>query len=379
MAVTKEQYGTASFSMLNVVGTMLAGKKSPATYEARVKKLDAKLLQEWRDVLKKLDIQQSPFLTTTLLWIVFQDGLWQGQDWKPGNPRLAIERLKLLTKGAVAKWAQLGNLKSPPDAAANSLVTVDALFIGGKFSTETFEAALPIAHERIPLKQTARNRLRSSLTGLLTRGGALSDDQEERALAIFASSAPNISSADKERQTETLRLGEAIEQNDSGSIERHAIALAKIIGDLIATAAKDEASVYALLTPDQQKLFFPSGTLVQAQSLTGAGPGLFQLSSHERLLALTTDQKTKVAELFADARKAITTIRAGAETQRNFLTEAIKTGDNAGIDRSAAALADFGGQTKTHAAKAEAAFYLMLSSEQRTTYKSAVRQLGILF
>ena len=55
----------------------------------------------------------------------------------------------MLTREAVAKWAEAARLRNALFAAANSLVAVDDLFTVHTFATETFDSAIAIAQHRI--------------------------------------------------------------------------------------------------------------------------------------------------------------------------------------------------------------------------------------
>ena len=86
------------------------------------------------------------------------------------------------------------------------------------------------------------------------------------------------------------------------------------------------------------------------------------------LLSLTDDQKARATTIFTDAATASTTARANSQTQRDALAAAVKKNDLAGIDQAATALGTISGQLTAIEAKADAAFYAILTPDQQAKY-----------
>lgn len=126
----------------------MTGRVSLEIYGLRAQRLGKPLLQDWQAAQTALDARQVQ-LTLVLLGIIFQDQLWEGADWKTGNPQRALARLKGLPSDVVKKWAAASKTAEFPFAAANSLVSVDSLFSGDVFQLQRFEEALPLAKKRI--------------------------------------------------------------------------------------------------------------------------------------------------------------------------------------------------------------------------------------
>ena len=119
--------------------------KKVADYLTRFQTIDKVTVEKWRDAQSKSDaLGNSP--TLTLAAIVFHDFLFEGGQWKNGNPDRAIARLASLTKDAVSRWkAAVG---SKDEAYGTwSLLAVDSLFVNDTFQPSVFDAAFPIAQK----------------------------------------------------------------------------------------------------------------------------------------------------------------------------------------------------------------------------------------
>jgi hypothetical protein len=144
-AVTGESFtGREAFDLELVLIQWLTGRQNISDYPPRAKRVTKALLTDWQTTQTALNARQTQ-LTLVLLGIVFQDDLWEGSEWKVGNPARALARLKGLPLDAVTKWATSANIPQFGFAAANSLIGVDELFIDGIFQTSLFDSALPIA------------------------------------------------------------------------------------------------------------------------------------------------------------------------------------------------------------------------------------------
>jgi Spy/CpxP family protein refolding chaperone len=87
-----------------------------------------------------------------------------------------------------------------------------------------------------------------------------------------------------------------------------------------------------------------------------------------RFLTLTDDQKAKATTIFTEAHATGTSARTAAATTRQSLRDAVKSNDTAAIDRLAVQLGSTSGQLIAIDSKAEAAFYLLLTAEQKAKY-----------
>jgi hypothetical protein len=81
-----------------------------------------------------------------LAGIAFHDFLFEGGQWKNGNPDRAITRLGTLTSDAVSRWKAAVGSKDEAYGAW-SLLAVDSLFVNDTFQQSVFDAAFPIAQK----------------------------------------------------------------------------------------------------------------------------------------------------------------------------------------------------------------------------------------
>lgn len=85
-------------------------------------------------------------------------------------------------------------------------------------------------------------------------------------------------------------------------------------------------------------------------------------------LTLTDDQKTRATTIFTEAHAAGTNARTSMQETREQLAAAVKENNTASIDRLATTLGGLSGQLTAIDAKAQAAFYGLLTAEQKTKY-----------
>jgi Spy/CpxP family protein refolding chaperone len=83
------------------------------------------------------------------------------------------------------------------------------------------------------------------------------------------------------------------------------------------------------------------------------------------LLALTADQQTQAASIFTQAASAEATAHDALKTAEQNLHTATKTG-NGNIDQLAATVGALTGQIAAIRAKADAAFYQILTADQQS-------------
>lgn len=117
---------------------------SAVDYAARIRAIDSATLDEWSAAVSPLDLGPKDRILLVLT-IAFNDPLWSGVKWRPGNPKAAIARLKSLSKDAVSTWADATGDKEAPFLPAYSLLAVNSLFPSDAFSPTGFQAALPAA------------------------------------------------------------------------------------------------------------------------------------------------------------------------------------------------------------------------------------------
>jgi hypothetical protein len=119
-------------------------RKKVADYLARFQIINKATVEKWRTAESKSDTPGS--LTLTLAGIAFHDFLFEGGQWKNGNPDRAIARLGSLTKNAVFRWKAAVGSKDEAYGAW-SLLAVDSLFVNDTFQPSVFDAAFPIAQK----------------------------------------------------------------------------------------------------------------------------------------------------------------------------------------------------------------------------------------
>ena len=90
-------------------------------------------------------------------------------------------------------------------------------------------------------------------------------------------------------------------------------------------------------------------------------------------LGLTEDQKAKATSIFTDAQTAAQSVRTNSRTTRESLAEAVKNNNAAAIDQLSATLGTLSGQSIAIDSKAEAAFYSILTADQKAKYDSGMR------
>jgi Spy/CpxP family protein refolding chaperone len=93
-----------------------------------------------------------------------------------------------------------------------------------------------------------------------------------------------------------------------------------------------------------------------------------QVEHLTKLLTLTDTQATSATKIFTDEQAAVQTADANNQTNRTALADAVKKNDVASIDRLSAALGSTSGQVTAIHAKAQAAFYILLTPDQQTKY-----------
>jgi Spy/CpxP family protein refolding chaperone len=83
------------------------------------------------------------------------------------------------------------------------------------------------------------------------------------------------------------------------------------------------------------------------------------------LLSLSTDQQNQATTIFTNAANAQSAQRTSMQTARQALNDAVKANNGAGIDQAAATIGNLTTQATSIQAKADAAFYQILSADQQ--------------
>jgi len=83
------------------------------------------------------------------------------------------------------------------------------------------------------------------------------------------------------------------------------------------------------------------------------------------LLSLTQAQQTQAAAIFSSASAAHKIVKAGMNTARQGLAQAVENNDGASIERAANLIGKLTAQRHTNGANANAAFYQLLTADQQ--------------
>lgn len=86
------------------------------------------------------------------------------------------------------------------------------------------------------------------------------------------------------------------------------------------------------------------------------------------LLSLTDAQKASATTIFTNAYSATVTPRADLQTARDSMAAAVKAGNTATIDTLATTIGTATAQLVSAESKAEAAFYALLTADQKAKY-----------
>lgn len=86
------------------------------------------------------------------------------------------------------------------------------------------------------------------------------------------------------------------------------------------------------------------------------------------LLTLTTNQASQATTIFTYSTAAITPLQTTLSTARESLQAAIKANNTATIDQLASQIGTASGQITAAQSKADAAFYALLTADQKTRY-----------
>jgi len=90
-----------------------------------------------------------------------------------------------------------------------------------------------------------------------------------------------------------------------------------------------------------------------------------------RQLSLTDAQQQQATTIFTNSATAAATVRESLQTARQSLKDAVKANNTATIDQLASTIGGLDGQQTAIDAKADAAFYQILTADQKTKFDSA--------
>jgi Spy/CpxP family protein refolding chaperone len=120
-------------------------------------------------------------------------------------------------------------------------------------------------------------------------------------------------------------------------------------------------------------LTFLASALLLAQTIANppGTPSPAMLVQHRvkyltTVLSLTTEQQQQATTLFSNAAGADEAVHKNMRAAHQDLQAAVKANDAAGIDQAANAIGGLSAQLISAQAKADAAFYQLLSAEQQT-------------
>ena len=105
---------------------------------------------------------------------------------------------------------------------------------------------------------------------------------------------------------------------------------------------------------------------LMAQSVGGPPDSPHQLTFLTAKLGLTAEQQSQAAPIFSNARAAESPLRASMRTARQALKDAVRSNNIVGIEQSAATVGSLTAQLTLAQSKARAAFYQILTPEQRS-------------
>jgi Spy/CpxP family protein refolding chaperone len=94
-----------------------------------------------------------------------------------------------------------------------------------------------------------------------------------------------------------------------------------------------------------------------------------KVSMLTRQLTLTEAQQQQAATIFTSAIDSQSTAREGLRTARQTISEAVKTNNTAAIDQASATIGSLTAQLTSSDAKADAAFFQILTPDQQSKFR----------
>jgi hypothetical protein len=120
-----------------------------SVYLTRFRTIDNTTVEKWCSYLGRFSGTVSPHLVYGL--IAFKDFLFEGGQWKKGNPDRVLVRLASLDKNALYRWeTAIGRSKTLYAEVSSGLwvlLAIDGLFVNDSFELSVFDAAFPIAEK----------------------------------------------------------------------------------------------------------------------------------------------------------------------------------------------------------------------------------------
>jgi Spy/CpxP family protein refolding chaperone len=91
-------------------------------------------------------------------------------------------------------------------------------------------------------------------------------------------------------------------------------------------------------------------------------------------LGLTAEQQSQATTIFSNAQATESTLRASMKTAHQGLNDAVRSNNTVGIEQLAATIGNLTAQLTLAQSKARAAFYQILTPEQRTALEQLESQ-----
>ncbi|MGA3077068.1 MAG: Spy/CpxP family protein refolding chaperone [Bryobacteraceae bacterium] len=115
-------------------------------------------------------------------------------------------------------------------------------------------------------------------------------------------------------------------------------------------------------------LLLSSAVAAALMGQTAGGPHGPQdrVKSMTAKLGLTAEQQSQATSIFSNAQATESSLRASLKTAHQALNDAVKSNNTVGIEQLSTTLGSLTGQLTLAQSKARAAFYQILTPEQRT-------------
>ncbi len=115
-------------------------------------------------------------------------------------------------------------------------------------------------------------------------------------------------------------------------------------------------------------IFAQTPTTTTGTTASTHSPVQHQVAFLTTMLSLTADQQQQATTVFTAAATANSGLRSQEKTAHAALNTAVQNNDAAGIEAAATTLGNLTTQSVANQAKARAAFYQILTSDQKTKY-----------
>jgi hypothetical protein len=121
------------------------GPDAMATYISRLGEIGKTNTERWIAAEGADAAQASPALT--LIFIANREYLFDGPNWKPGQPARALTRRGSIPKVALDKWTELVAKRGDRLDDPLTILLVDGLFVDSTFQQDAFDAAIVAAEK----------------------------------------------------------------------------------------------------------------------------------------------------------------------------------------------------------------------------------------